>query len=163
MPEAVVAQADNPDAVRSLIDRERAAARAAYARAKEAEQRLAAIAEANMPAEERIRLADERARAAESGLLKFRVGLRHNLHESLVDRLRGTTEEELESDAQSLLAQLNITPAATPDPTPPAPGAPPVVPVPTAAGYQTPPPAAPVDPGKAHGQFLGQLLGRVQQ
>jgi hypothetical protein len=166
-PEPVVVPegAKNPGAVENLIHSERAKAREAYAKAKELERELAAIREANMPAEERVRLADARAAAAESSLLKFKVGLRHKLPEEVTDLLRGTTEEELETHAQSLLPMLNLGPAPAPAPEPtPTPGAAPTVPVPTAGGYQQQPPAAKPDPNKAHGMLLGQLLtGQLPQ
>jgi hypothetical protein len=166
-PEPVVVPegAKNPGAVENLIHAERAKAREAYAEAKRLERELTAIREANMPAEERLRLAESRAAAAESSLLKFKVGLRHKLPEEVTDLLRGTTEEELDSHAQSLLPMLNLGPAPAPAPEPtPTPGAAPTVPVPTAGGYQTPPPAAKPDPNKAHGMLLGQLLtGQLQQ
>jgi hypothetical protein len=159
--------AKNPGAVENLIHSERAKAREAYAKAKELERELAAIREANMPMEERIKLATERAQAAESNLLKFKVGLRHKLPEEVTDLLRGTTEEELDAHAQSLLPMLNIGAALgaalAPAPTP-TPGAAPTIPVPTAGGYQQQPPAEKPDPAKAHGMLLGQLLtGQLQQ
>jgi hypothetical protein len=145
--------AENPDAVRNAIQAERARARAAYAKAKDLETRLRAIEEANMPLEDRLRAATARAEQAEGAFLRYKVGARHNLPETLVDRLRGQTEEELEGDAQSLLSQLNIAAPAAP-----APG-----PAPTTPGYQQPPPAPPDDPAKAHGQFLAGLFSGAQQ
>jgi DNA polymerase-3 subunit gamma/tau len=166
-PEPIVVPegAKNPDAVQRAMAAERAKAREAYAEAKRLERELTAIREANMPAEERLRLAESRAQAAESNLLKFKVGLRHKLPEEVTDLLRGTTEEELDTHAQSLLPMLNLGPAPAPAPEPtPTPGAAPNVPVPTAGGYQQQPPAAKPDPAKAHGMLLGQLLtGQLQQ
>lgn len=162
-PIVVPPGAENPDAVRNAIQAERRRAREAYAHAKEMERRLLAIEEANMPVEDRLRAADARAAQAEGALLRLKVGLRHSLPETLVDRLRGSTEEELEGDAQSLLSQLNLAPGAPSAPEP-APAPAPAVPVPTASGYQMPPAAPQPDPNVAHGQFLAALFrGGSQQ
>lgn len=144
-PEVVIPPgADNPDAVKRLIQEERQAGREARARARELESQLLAYQEAQLPAEDRIKAADKRAAEAESKALRLTVGLKHNIPFDLADRLRGTTEAELENDAKSFLAHL-ARPA-----TPGADG-----------GFQTPPPAAVIEPERAHDNFLLGIMGRA--
>ena len=141
--------AENPDAVKNLIQAERAAARAAYKRARDAEAQLAAITEANMPVEERLAAIEQRAKDAELRATKFAVGMKHGLSATFAEMLQGSNEAELETHAQTVLQELNQRTA-------------PVIPgVTLNGGLNTPPPAAPVDPHRAHAQFLGQLLGRT--
>lgn len=144
--------AENPDAVKSLISAERAAARQAYKRAREAEARLAAIEEANMPVEQRLDAVAKRAEAAELRASKLAVGMKHGLSLTFSELLQGSNEEELDKHAQTVLAELGQrnTPA--------------MVPGLTLSGGQQPPPAAPTDAGQAHNNWLlaainGQLPG----
>jgi hypothetical protein len=87
------------------------------ARAKQnatAAQRLAEIEESQKTAEqkaaERTRLAEETAAKAAAEAAKLRVGIAKGLPADLVDRLVGSTPEELAEDAERLLAL--IKPAA---------------------------------------------------
>jgi hypothetical protein len=52
-----------------------------------------------------------RAEQAEGELMRLRVGLRKNLTEAQAKRLIGTTEEELEADADELLATFGAQPS----------------------------------------------------
>lgn len=146
---AVPEGAENPDAVRSLIRAERAAARQAYARARDAEARLAAIEEAGKPVEERLALATKRAEDAALEAMRLRVGFKHGLDVTLAERLKGNDEASLTQDAQSLLQALGskATPAA-----PQIPGG--------LNGGPTPPPVQPADPGQSHNNLLLTLAGR---
>lgn len=54
---------------------------------------------------EKLAAATERAEKAELGLLRERVARKAKLPDALAERLRGTTEEELTADAQTLAAQ----------------------------------------------------------
>lgn len=79
-----------------------------------AAQRLAEIEESQKTAEqkaaERTRLAEETAARAAAEAAKLRVGIAKGLPADLVDRLVGSTPEELAEDADRLLAL--IKPAA---------------------------------------------------
>lgn len=107
---AVIAGAEHPDAVRNLIDRERDARRQAEARAEEAERVRQEIEDQSKTAEQRAQeaqqaKADVAKLTAES--LRLRVALKKGLtgdRAELADRLQGTTEAELEADADKLLA-----------------------------------------------------------
>lgn len=146
-PIVVPEGAENPDAVRNAIAAERAKARESYKRAKDLERQFAEAAEAALPLQDRLTAATKRAQDAELKAMRLTVGVRNNLPIDLADRLRGDNEEELETDAKSLLGQLNIAPAssgATAD-----------------GGFQTPPPSN-ISPEQAHGQFLAGILGRRQ-
>ncbi len=119
--QAVIDAAENPKAVERLITSEREARRAADAAAAEAKA-AADEAQAKVQefenakktdqeklADERDALktkaaeADEKAATAEADALRVRVALEKKLPADLIDRLRGTTKEELESDADALL------------------------------------------------------------
>jgi hypothetical protein len=142
-PEIVIPEgAKNPDAVQRLIESERKNAREANARRRELEQQLQEQAEAALPLEQRIQAATKRAEEAEHKALRYAVGLSHSLPVELVDRLKGTTEEEIKADAQSLLTFLQHKPA-------PAPSA--------DGGFQTPP-VAKGDPQRAHNDLLVQMF-----
>lgn len=65
------------------------------------------------------RVAEERANKAELDSCRMRVAIRKGLTEAQVKRLLGTTEEELEADADELLAAFK---GAEPETTPPATG-----------------------------------------
>lgn len=135
--------AENPDAVKRLIQEERAAARAAYKRARDAEAQLAAIAEANMPIEQRLTAVEQRASAAELRATKLAVGMRHGLSLTFSELLQGGNEAELDTHAQAVIAELGQrrAPAA-------------VSGVTLGGGTQPPPAAAPADPAKAHDNWL---------
>lgn len=65
------------------------------------------------------RAAEDRAKKAELDSCRMRVALRKGLTEAQVKRLLGTTEEELEADADELVAAFK---GAEPEVTPPATG-----------------------------------------
>lgn len=136
--------ARNPDAVQRLIDKERQAAREANARRRELEQQLKDREEAALPLEQQVSAATKRAEDAEHRALRFEIGLTHKLPTELVDRLKGTTKDEIEEDAKSLLSFLGTKPT-------PAPSA--------DGGFQQPPPAN-VDPQKAHNNLLVDMFRR---
>lgn len=46
---------------------------------------------------------DERIKALEAENLRIRIGARHGLPDELIDRLKGSTEEEILTDAEKLL------------------------------------------------------------
>lgn len=75
---------------------------------KDAAKRLSEIEAANQSDLERAQAAakeaGDRASAAERELVRLRVASRKGLTESLAARLRGESEEELEADADELLA-----------------------------------------------------------
>lgn len=48
--------------------------------------------------------ATQQVPALEAEILRYKVGLKHGLPEEILGRLKGTTEEELLTDAESLLA-----------------------------------------------------------
>lgn len=135
--------AENPDAVKRLIQEERAAARSAYKRARDAEAQLAAITEANMPIEQRLTAVEQRASAAELRATKLAVGMRHGLSLTFSELLQGSNETELDTHAQAVIAELGQrrAPAAVPGVT-------------LGGGTQPPPVAAPADPAKAHDNWL---------
>lgn len=56
--------------------------------------------------EERAAAAEKAAAEREAALLRYRVATAKGLPAELVERLRGSTEEELAADADSLLAML---------------------------------------------------------
>lgn len=105
---AVVEKAENPDAVRKLIDRERDARKAADKKAEELAAKVKEYEDAQKSEQEK--LADERdslrteAQRAQAESLRLRVALAKKLPEELIDRLRGETQEELEADADTLLS-----------------------------------------------------------
>lgn len=56
----------------------------------------------------------EKVTALEAENLRLRVGIKHGLPDSLVDRLKGSTEEELLEDAEKLLALFTPGKGKTP-------------------------------------------------
>jgi hypothetical protein len=119
--QAVIDAAENPKAVERLITSEREARRAADTAAAEAkaaaDKATAKVQEfENAKKTDQEKLADERdelktkateanekAATAEADALRVRVALEKKLPAELIDRLRGTTKEELEADADALL------------------------------------------------------------
>jgi hypothetical protein len=90
--------------------------KAKAARFDEAEEKTKSetqrLAEAN-------RAAEERAKKAELDSCRMRVAIRKGLTEAQVKRLLGTTEEELEADADELVAAFKSADAeAAPQPAP---------------------------------------------
>lgn len=80
------------DRAREKIRKANSEAVALRKRAKEAEEKATANADAG-----------EKVTALEAEILRMRVALKHGLPESLAKRLTGTTEEELLADAEELL------------------------------------------------------------
>ena len=84
----------------------------------DAARRLAEIEESGKTEQERLaearRAADERATTAEREAARLRVALKKGLTEAQVRRLVGDTEEELEADADELLATF-AQPEGEPD------------------------------------------------
>lgn len=127
--ESVIQQAQHPDAVRNLIDSEREARRQAEQRAQEAERKVQEAERAGMTAEERAKAAADDKAATEATTaenLRLRVALKKGLtgdKAALADRLKGSTEAELEADADQLLAMFNGDQGQQPPPgSPPAGG-----------------------------------------
>lgn len=89
--------------IRGEAARYRREAREATARAKEFEDRDKTEAQ---KLEERATGAEQRAKAAELDLARTRVALRKGLTEQQAKRLIGETEEQLEADADDLLASF---------------------------------------------------------
>jgi hypothetical protein len=77
-------------------------------KAQQAAERLEEREEADKSelekAQGKVSKAEERARTAEAALLRFQVATEKQLPKELVPRLRGDTREELEADADDLLA-----------------------------------------------------------
>lgn len=82
----------DPDKAREKLRKLNSEARNLRKRAKETEEKLKG-------AEEK----DGRITALEAENLRYRIGIKHGLPESLVKRLSGTTEEELLQDAEELM------------------------------------------------------------
>lgn len=109
-PPDATKDADLSPEVKDILKKERTAARAAEARAKAAEAKVTEFEAAGKSELEKL---TEKAAAAEKAaaeasvqLLRERVARRLGLPEKFIDRLRGTTEEELEADATSLLEDM---------------------------------------------------------
>lgn len=119
----------------------KAEARKWEAQAKEnkaAAARLAEIEEANKTAEqkaaERLAAAEKAAQESTAEALRYKVAAAKGLDLALAARLTGSTKEELEADADTLMA---LIPKA-PDATPPAPPTGPTVPGQQPGGAQIP-------------------------
>lgn len=96
-----------PDAVKAVLAKERAAAKAAEKRAKDAETRLKRLEDRDKSEaeklSERATAAEQRADALERDLVRNRVALEKGIPPELAARLQGTTEAELAADADALL------------------------------------------------------------
>lgn len=119
-PNAETAQAPEEAQPKPDIDW-KAKAREWERRAKDnsaAAARLAQLEESQKTESQRLAdaLEAERRRAseAEQSLLRYRVATTKNLRPELIDRLRGSTEEELAEDAERLLALTAPPQASTP-------------------------------------------------
>lgn len=110
--EQATQQPELGDAGKKALQEERAKARKAakelselQARLKEFEDRdkteLQKLAEAHQTAE-------QRATAAESALARYKVATAKGVPADLVDRLKGSTEQELAEDADRLLALIGV-------------------------------------------------------
>lgn len=109
----LLSQADDPDAVRKALQREREAAKEAKRRADEFAAKVAEFEDRDktetQKLSERAQSAEERATQAEMKALRFEVAVKKGLtgeRAALANRLQGNTKEELEADADQLLTLL---------------------------------------------------------
>lgn len=114
--EAIVDKADNPDAVRNLIDSERARAKAAADRATALEAQVREFEDKDKTETERLSSENDRLKQelapAQMENLKLRVALEKGLPMDLIDRLRGEDAEALAADADELLKLVKPDPDA---------------------------------------------------
>lgn len=94
------------------------AQKAAEARLKELEDRDKSAAEKDA---ERLATAEKKAAEAEARLLRMEVASEKGLNAAQAKRLVGTTREELEADADELIASFPAAPATGAPAAPPAP------------------------------------------
>ena len=117
--EEIAAKAENPDAVRNALQRERTAAKEAREKADELAQKVREYEDRDKSEqeklEERATTAEQRASAAETKLLRFEVATSKGLPLELADRLQGSTKKELEEDADRLLELVKRPDPATGD------------------------------------------------
>lgn len=113
---------DDGEDLAAQVEKWRALARKHEARAKkglQAEQRLAELENASKTelerAQEAARTWQQRAESAELQVLRLTVAARKGLTAGQAKRLQGTTEEELEQDADELLAMVQDSAPTTPD------------------------------------------------
>lgn len=107
--EEIAAKAENPDAVSRALKAERERARKAK---KELEAERAKVRDyEDRDKTEQQKLADEIARLKtfEEENLRLRVAMEKQIPAELVDRLKGKDREELEADADTLLALVART------------------------------------------------------
>lgn len=111
------------DAGKKALEEERRARREAEARLKELEplaKRAQELEDAQKTETQKLadanRALEDRAKKAELETGRLRVALRKGLTETQVKRLLGSTEEELEADADELLAAFKPGEAETPPP-----------------------------------------------
>jgi chromosome segregation ATPase len=104
------------DALQAVVDKERKAARDAAAALKAKDDELAKLKNAQDASKsdmervhEQIKALTERAEKAERDALVATVAQAKKLPAALASRLAGTTKEELEADADGLIAALNIS------------------------------------------------------
>ena len=104
----VVAQADNPDAVKNALAAERAAKKAAEKRANELAAKVQEFESANQSELEKLtgKLTKlEQAKAeAEARLIRFEVTRDKEIPAEAVDLLSGSSREELEASADKILS-----------------------------------------------------------
>lgn len=113
-----------PEGQRAL-ERMKAELREAKAKVKEyeplaqkaREQDEAQKSEAQRLAEQRAE-AEQRAQAAEVALMRYRVGAEKKVPSVLIERLAGSTEDEMREDADRLMAELSGIATPPPAPTP---------------------------------------------
>jgi hypothetical protein len=105
-------QGEDPSKVKKALEESRRWEQ----RAKEnklAAEKLAALEESQkteaQKLADRAEAAEKRAAEVELSQMRLRVALRHGIDESDVDRLRGSTEEELNADAKSFAERLKKT------------------------------------------------------
>lgn len=137
--------AENPDAVRNLIKAERKAAREANARAREAEERLKEL-EATPASATPATPAETQPSDAEARALRLEIALDKGLPKTIAMRLQGANREEMEADADALLAEFGSRRSG---------GG-------MDGGFRQDPPAPKVKPEVAHNEFLTGLLSGVR-
>lgn len=112
--------ADLGDGGKKALDAERKRAAAAEKSAKSLQAQLDEIKQANLSELEKAQkaAAESTARLAEyeQTTLRQRVALAEGMPADLVDRLRGTTEEEYTADAKALMALVKAPITPRPDP-----------------------------------------------
>jgi small-conductance mechanosensitive channel len=104
--------------IRKLRDQLRAAKSDRTPQAEKDARLIAALKKQLNNTEEKATSAEEmssRIEALEAEKLRIRIGYRHGLPDELIDRLQGTTEEEILADAEKLLGA--ITAGKKPSPT----------------------------------------------
>lgn len=103
----IAAQADKPDAVKAALQRERDAAKEARRQADALAAKVKAFEDRDKTEqeklEERAQTAERKAADLERSMLRLRVASAKKLPGELADRLQGSTQEELEADADRLL------------------------------------------------------------
>lgn len=139
--------ADKPDAVKAAIKAERDAAKAARKEADDLRAKLREHEDRNKTDEQKLTERAERADAAEAKALRYEVAAAKGIDLRLALRLTGSTREELEADADTL---KGLVKSETPSPD-------------LDGGARKTAPKPKVDPEKAHGQFLADLLGGQSQ
>jgi hypothetical protein len=117
--EGATPEPDPNAGAKKALDAERKARRDAERQLKELSERLQEIedrdkSEADKTAE-RLAAAEARATEAEAGLMRAHVAAAKGLTPDQAKRLVGTTQEELEADADVLLETFQV-PGATPPP-----------------------------------------------
>jgi membrane protein involved in colicin uptake len=107
---ALLAAANNPDAVKAALDREREAAKAARKEADEARAKVKEFEDAKLSDQEKKDKekaeAEQRATAAEAKALKYEVAAEKGVPLAQAHRLQGSTKEELEKDADAFLKDV---------------------------------------------------------
>jgi hydroxylamine reductase (hybrid-cluster protein) len=144
----VVAQADNPDAVKHALSAERAAKKAAEKRANELAAKVEEFENQNRSELERLTAkvtkAEQAKGEAETRLLRYEIAAEKQVPADALDLLNGTTREELEASADKI---LNLVKSRTDtDKAPDFDG-----------GAREPAPDA--DPATAHNREVLKLLG----
>ena len=108
---AVLAGAQNRDAVRNAIKAEREAAAKAKQEAEAAKAEAQKLKDAQLSDQERkdkeAREAREEAESAKAKALKYEVAAAKGVPLSQAHRLQGATKEELEADADAFLSDVN--------------------------------------------------------
>lgn len=126
-PEEIAAQANNPDAVSNAIKAERDKAKAEREARLAAEARIKEFEDAQKSEEEKrqeeLAAAKQEAEAQKARVhelevaqTRSEVAAEKKLPPKLAGRLTGETREEIEADADTLLADLGTLPVKTPPP-----------------------------------------------
>lgn len=125
--EEIAAQANNPDAVSNAIKAERDKAKAEREARLAAESRIKEFEDAQKSEEEKrqeeLAAAKQEAEAQKARVhelevaqIRSDVAVEKKLPPKLAGRLTGDTREEIEADADALLADLGTLPVETPPP-----------------------------------------------